>query len=161
MKSVVLTVGNDLMGDDGAGPLLARLLEGDPAPGWTAVDGGTMPENELSHLRGLGPDRVVIFDAADMGRAPGEVRVIDAAAIAAHAFAGTHALPLSFLIGLLREFVPDVRMVGIQPAVVALAEPLSDAVRVAVESLHARLRDGQGFDGCEALIVEEQETQQE
>ncbi|PRH18935.1 hydrogenase maturation peptidase HycI [Burkholderia multivorans] len=157
MKGVVLTVGNDLMGDDGAGPLLARLLECEPAPGWTAVDGGPMPENELSHIRGLGLDRVVIFDAADMGLAPGEVRFIDAAAISAHAFAGTHALPLSFLIGLLREFVPDVRMLGIQPAVVALAEPLTEAVRVAVESLHTRLREGQGFDGCAALLVEEQE----
>lgn len=161
MKGVVLTVGNDLMGDDGAGPLLARLLEGDPAAGWTAVDGGTMPENELSQLRGLEPDRVVIFDAADMGLAPGEVRVIDAEAICAHAFAGTHALPLSFLIELLREFVSDVRMVGIQPAVVALAEPITDAVRVAVESLHARLRDGQGFDGCAALVVEEPEVQED
>ena len=40
-KRVILTVGNSLMGDDGAGPLLAELLESEPAPGWAVIDGGS------------------------------------------------------------------------------------------------------------------------
>lgn len=36
---VVLTVGNSMMGDDGAGPLLAELMEADPIEGWIVING--------------------------------------------------------------------------------------------------------------------------
>jgi hydrogenase 3 maturation protease len=37
--SVILTVGNSLMGDDAAGPHLAALLAAAPAAGWDVIDG--------------------------------------------------------------------------------------------------------------------------
>lgn len=36
---VVLTVGNSMMGDDGAGPLLADLMEANPIDGWMVING--------------------------------------------------------------------------------------------------------------------------
>ena len=44
VKTVVLAVGNSMMGDDGAGPLLAELMTQSPIPGWEVVDGGSAPE---------------------------------------------------------------------------------------------------------------------
>ena len=44
-KQVVFTVGNSLRGDDGAGSLLAELLQAEPAPDWVVIDGGSAPEN--------------------------------------------------------------------------------------------------------------------
>ncbi len=150
-RGVILTVGNILMGDDAAGPLLAEMLERAPAEGWEVVDGGAMPENEVHRLRALEPERVLIVDVADMELPPGEVRFIDDEVVAERLFATTHALPLTFLMTLLREFVPDVQLLGIQPSLVAFAFPLSQAVKNAVETIHRRLAAGEGIDGYERL----------
>jgi hydrogenase 3 maturation protease len=50
-------------------------------------------------------------------------------------------LPLTFLIEALREFVPQVELLGIQPDIVAFGYPLSPAVRQAVEQVYANLKD--------------------
>jgi hypothetical protein len=84
-----------MMGDDGAGPLLAELCAGHPPAGWQVIDGGAAPENDIGHIRELRPDRLVIVDATDMGLAPGETRVIDEKDIAAMFIMTTHNLPLN------------------------------------------------------------------
>lgn len=143
MTDVVLTVGNTLMGDDGAGPLLADLLETSPALGWSVIDGGSAPENVTHLVRASGPDRVLLVDAADMGLAAGEIRRIDPALVADRFLIDTHAIPLDFLIASLRESVREVVFVGVQPARVAFYEDMTPAVRAAVVDLHRRLRAGE------------------
>jgi len=145
MTGVILTVGNGLMGDDGAGPLLAEYLAREPVIGWTGIDGGSMPENELYFIRSLAPRRLVIVDAADMGLDPGTVRRIPVHAIISPVFTTTHAMPLTFLLEYLREFIPDVLMLGIQPRLVAFAMPLSAEVRAAVENVYLNLQKGFDF----------------
>jgi hydrogenase 3 maturation protease len=54
----------------------------------------------------------------------------------------THTLPLSFLIEALREFVPRVDLIGIQPGVIAFGFPMSEEVRLAVEQVYADLQNG-------------------
>lgn len=54
--NIVFCVGSVLRGDDAAGPLLAKKLEDFPVEGWTAVDGGQTPENDLGYLRRLAPE---------------------------------------------------------------------------------------------------------
>lgn len=151
--NLVLTVGNSMMGDDGAGPYLAELLEQNPASDWVVVDGGSAPENYAHHVHELRPERVVIVDATDMGLEPGAIRVVDERCIADMFIMTTHSLPISFLIERLRESVDEVVFVGIQPAVVAYAFPMMDVVKQAVEHLHERLRSGQGLDGLECLVA--------
>jgi hydrogenase 3 maturation protease len=143
MTGVVLTVGNVLMGDDGAGPWLAERLEADPAPGWQVVDGGSAPENVTHVVRGAKPDRVLIVDAARMGRPAGSVLRIDPATVADHFLLGTHAIPLDFLVASLEETVPEVILVGIEPARVAFYEEMTAVVRAAVDELHHRLKSGE------------------
>lgn len=140
--NVILTVGNSMMGDDGAGPLLAEMLTQSPAAGWTVIDGGSSPENVSHEVEALAPQRVIVVDAADMALEPGSVRLIDDAAIADMFIMTTHNLPLSFLIERLREFVPDVLFLGIQPDIVAFHFPMTDPVRHAVETVHADLCAG-------------------
>ncbi|MGK3144105.1 hydrogenase maturation peptidase HycI [Pantoea sp. C2G6] len=132
----LLCVGNSMMGDDGAGPRLAELCADQPLSGWTVVDGGAIPENDIGYLRELRPDRLVIVDATDMGLLPGEMRIIDESAIADMFMMTTHNLPLTFLIQQLREDIPDITFIGIQPDVVAFCFPLSPAVEQAVNRLH-------------------------
>lgn len=142
MPDLILTVGNSMMGDDGAGPLLAELLTNAPASGWAVIDGGSAPENVAHQVQALSPQTVVIVDAADMALTPGEVRLVDDANIADMFIMTTHNLPLSFLIERLRETVPQVLFVGIQPDIVAFGFPMTDPVRNAVTTLHAQLVAG-------------------
>ncbi|QJW53695.1 Hydrogenase 3 maturation protease [Serratia plymuthica] len=153
MDSVLLCVGNCLMGDDGAGPLLAELCQAAPPAGWTVIDGGAAPENDIHAIRQLRPQRLVIVDATDMGLAPGETRVIDPADIADMFIMTTHNMPLSFLIDQLRADIPDITFIGIQPEVVAFYYPIGPAVQQAVKTLHQRLCHWQAHGGYSTLTV--------
>jgi len=153
MTDVLLCVGNCMMGDDGAGPLLAELCAGNPPAGWTVIDGGAAPENDIGHIRELRPDRLVIVDATDMGLAAGETRVIDEKDIADMFIMTTHNLPLNFLIDQLRETVPEITFFGIQPEVVAFYYPIGAAVQQAVTRLHQRLHDWPINGGYPPLVV--------
>ena len=54
----------------------------------------------------------------------------------------THNLPLTFLIGALKEIAPEVRFLGIQPSVIAFGYPVSPGVKNAVAEIHERLQSG-------------------
>jgi hydrogenase 3 maturation protease len=75
-----------------------------------------------------------------MGLLPGEVCPLSEDAIANQFIFTTHDMPLSFLIEALKEFVPRVHFIGIQPDVVAFAYPMSSHVRQAVETVYEQLQ---------------------
>ncbi|TDR79675.1 hydrogenase maturation peptidase HycI [Paludibacterium purpuratum] len=152
--NLILAVGNAMMGDDGAGPLLASLLHSAPAAGWLAIDGGSAPENVAHSVLAAKPRRVVVFDAADMGLDPGEIRLVDDRTIAEMFIMTTHNLPLNFLIERLREEIDEVLFLGVQPDVVAFYFPMTPKIDTAVRALHARLVAGQGLDGLAWLSSE-------
>ncbi|MGM3173617.1 hydrogenase maturation peptidase HycI [Dickeya lacustris] len=149
---MVLTVGNTMMGDDGAGPLLAERMTQQPVNGWSVIDGGAIPENAAHTLRSLKPRRLLVVDATDMGLAPGEMRIVDPQRIAEDMLMNTHSLPLNYLIDSLKEDIPEVIFIGIQPALVAFYFPISQEVTQAVEQLYQRLAAWEGNGGIEALV---------
>jgi hydrogenase 3 maturation protease len=156
-RQVVFTVGNELRGDDAAGPLLARLLEEGPLEGWDVIDGSSVPENHVHAVRRLNPTRVVVVDAADMGLPVGEIRRIDERDVAQHFLMTTHSLPLSFVLASLKESITDVEFVGIQPRNTDFLAPVSPRIREAVESLYLWLREGGdsadiAWQGCERFL---------
>ncbi|MEF1311571.1 hydrogenase maturation peptidase HycI [Vibrio mytili] len=148
-QNLLLTVGNNMMGDDGAGPLLAQLCRENPV-GWSVIEGGTMPEDSLHLIRKIQPRRVLVVDAADFGEKAGEVRIIESDTIADMFMVSTHSLPLNFLIDELKTFVPEVKFVGIQPAIVAFSFPMTEMVTDAVAELHRRLPEWEGDGGYES-----------
>jgi hydrogenase 3 maturation protease len=135
-KKLVVTVGNGMMGDDAAGPLLAEKLKLAPLNGWETLNGGSAPENSLFLIREMAPEQVLIVDAADMDLAPGEIRLISDDRIEDPFFMTTHTLPLTYLMQSLREFVPKVDLLGIQPDVVAFGYPVSASVKLAVDRVY-------------------------
>ncbi|MFO6297057.1 hydrogenase maturation peptidase HycI [Rahnella selenatireducens] len=138
-RYALLCVGNSMMADDGAGPRLAELCAEKPLSGWTVVDGGAAPENDIGYLRELRPTHLVIVDATDMGLMPGEMRILEESDIGEMFMMTTHNLPLTFLMQQLREDIPQITFVGIQPDVVAFYYPMSEAVEQAVIRLHQLL----------------------
>ncbi|QXC36956.1 hydrogenase maturation peptidase HycI [Aeromonas jandaei] len=137
--NLVLTVGNAMMGDDGAGPYLADKLQATPLPGWIHIDGGIAPENVVYKVRELQPERVVLVDAAEIGEKAGTLQVIPPETIAEMFIFSTHNMPLNFLIDELKTFVPEVIFVGVQPAIVAFSFPMTEMVSEAMDYLYQHL----------------------
>ncbi|MFQ2345863.1 MULTISPECIES: hydrogenase maturation peptidase HycI [Aeromonas] len=137
--NLVLTVGNAMMGDDGAGPYLADKLQTTPLPGWIHIDGGIAPENVVYKVRELQPARVVLVDAAEIGEKAGTLQVIPPETIAEMFIFSTHNMPLNFLIDELKTFVPEVIFVGVQPAIVAFSFPMTGMVSEAMDYLYQHL----------------------
>ena len=153
MTNVLLCVGNSMMGDDGAGPLLAEKCQAAPQDDWVVIDGGTAPENDVVAIRELRPQRLLLVDATDMGLAPGEIRIIDPDDIAEMFMMTTHNMPLNYLIDQLKEDVGEVIFLGIQPDIVGFYYPMTDAIKTAVETVYQRLANWEvngGFADLEA-----------
>jgi hydrogenase 3 maturation protease len=135
MTKLLLTVGNGLMGDDGAGPLLAQLLAHTHLNGWVVLNGGSSPENVLHQIREHAPSHVVVIDSADMDLPPGSIRKVPQQNLENPLYFTTHTLPLTFLIESLNEFVLQSTFIGIQPEIVAFGFPMSSSVSQAVKTL--------------------------
>ncbi|ALB62575.1 Coenzyme F420 hydrogenase maturation protease [Cronobacter condimenti 1330] len=155
MTDVLLCVGNSMMGDDGAGPLLAEKFRAASQGEWVLVDGGSAPENDIGAIRELRPERLLIVDATDMGLSPGEIRLIDPDDIADMFMMTTHNMPLNYLVDQLRDDTGEVIFLGIQPDIVGFYYPMTDAVKTAVDTVYQRLAHWEGNGGFASLDVGE------
>jgi len=140
---LVLTVGSVLRGDDAAGPMLAKMLETRPIADWEVIDGGQTPEDELSVIRKKAPDLLLLVDAADMGLAAGEIRLLDEKDVLSDFLITTHSLPLTFLLKELKACCKEVIFLGIQPSHTEFFGALHPDVRKAVESVYDCLAAGE------------------
>jgi hydrogenase 3 maturation protease len=138
---VVLGVGSPLRSDDAAGLHVAAALAHAPLPHVTVIDAGPAPENFTSEIRRLRPAVLLIVDCAQMGEAPGCIRMITPDEISGVSF-GTHGLPLSVLAGYVsREVGCSVIFLGIEPSSLEPGEVLSPSAKAGVAEAVAVLRE--------------------
>jgi hydrogenase maturation protease len=72
---LVLGIGNELLGDDGAGVVAARRLATSPMPGVEVLDGGTLGLMLMPYIAGR--QAVLVLDAvSEIHGKPGEIVVI-------------------------------------------------------------------------------------
>lgn len=134
-RTVVVGVGNRLMGDEGIGVRVVEELRRRPLSGAVdVVDAGTIGLDLLFVLEGYG--RAVIVDAAEMGLPAGEVRVLGPADLAeagpvtdAHGMGVAQVLELAEATGLCPA---NVVLVGVQPERIVPALDLSEPVKAAL-----------------------------
>jgi len=142
-RVAVVGIGNVSRGDDAAGTLVARALLAGPAkPAETAlvVPAGEAPENYTGLIRAFSPGLVVLVDCASGGRRPGDIFIVDPAAIAEEDVS-THRIPLSRLVRFIRETMEcRVLVIGIEPSSIAEGRDVSPAVAAAVREAAAALR---------------------
>ncbi len=140
-RLAIIGVGNPLRGDDGVGPRLVALLRSRPLPpGVVAIDGGTGGFSLLFLLE-EGWERVIIVDAADVGRAAGEfVRFTpeevhlarEAKPLSLHNAGLSEVLALAEALG---RPLPPIVLFGVQPASLDWREGLSEEVERALPAL--------------------------
>jgi len=149
---LVLGVGNSMKGDDGVGPrVVGRLTaackppaarsEPDGAVAVVALDCGVTPENYTSVVRRLRPALLLIVDAADMGLAAGECRIIPSGRVGALGLS-THSMPLSMFMSYVSDLASKVVLIGVQPRVMALGAPMSSEVAGAGDALARLIAQG-------------------
>ena len=138
--TVVIGLGNPLMGDDGLGlAALARLRERWVLPpGVELVDGGTWGMNLLPVIEDA--SNVLLMDAIDTGAAPGTLAVVERARLPRYLAAklSPHQVDLRDVLALaeLRGTLPASTVaIGLQPAVVELTGELSPALEGRLDAL--------------------------
>ncbi|MFH1786693.1 MAG: hydrogenase 3 maturation endopeptidase HyCI [archaeon] len=133
---IVLGVGNEMKGDDGVGPYVAKKVK--QTDQLVAIDTSTAPENFFGKIEELKPDKLIVVDAIDFGGNPGETRVVDTAKLDRRA-QSTHNMPIRLLIDILKI---SAVFVGIQIRQNVIGEGLSPEVKAAADALVKKLNSG-------------------
>jgi len=139
-RLAIIGLGNPLRGDDGVGcRLVEELARGELPPDVRVLDGGTAGLGLLDLLEGW--NRVIIVDAAEMGRRPGEFVRFTPAEVRLHASPdrfSLHHAGLSealALAGALGQALPEMVIFGVQPVEIDWGEGLSPAVEAVLPAL--------------------------
>ena len=91
------------------------------------------------------PDVLLLVDAAQMGREPGTIAVVDERDVVSDLLITTHSLPITFLLEDLKKSCKQVVFLGIQPAQLEFMEPLTPEVLRSVERIYEFLKQGADF----------------
>jgi coenzyme F420 hydrogenase subunit delta len=145
---IILGCGNILFGDDGFGPAVAQSLRRDfIVPDEVCiVDAGTSVRQILFDIILLDkkPSKIVILDAMDCGREPGELFALDIDCIPKNKLDSfsVHQVPTSNLLRELRDFcnievIVIVCQVSSTPNMVSpgLSKQIEEAVKYAAETI--------------------------
>ncbi len=136
---VVLGLGNTLHADDGAGPQAIERLRCDPRipVDVSLIEGGTLGLELLSYVWDC--SYLIVLDAVDVGQPPGTlVRMSSQELQTLPSQGNVHQLGVADLLVALRvlaDRVPEVVLLGVQPANTEWGTELSRSVAAAVPAL--------------------------
>ena len=129
--AAIVCVGSDLNGDDAAGPLVARRLQG--AIPWKLYDTQTAPESFLMKIARGNPDSVLLIDALHFGGDAGALHLFEADDISGQGPSTHGPAPMAFLEALQMIHPCSCAVLGIQPQRVDVGSPPTDSLLAAVE----------------------------
>jgi hydrogenase maturation protease len=144
--TLILCLGNPLLGDEGIGVRVAEELKGLELPdGVSVVGGGTAGLRLISLMEGY--QRVIIVDAADMGHPPGRVvrftpsevqlEMVEAP-LSLHQIGLVEALALAEAL----EVAPgELVIIGVQPGRVEMSGELSPEMEGAIPQIIRMILD--------------------
>ena len=153
-STLVLGLGNPLMGDDGVGlAVLSRLQQGWECEGVHLVDGGTWGMNLLPLIEDT--RRLLLLDAIRLGVEPGTLHLLTRDQLPRYLShkLSPHQIDLKEILALaeFRGTLPEVAVaLGVEPAAVELSTTLSQPVEARLEELTdlALLQLGQWGHSC-------------
>lgn len=133
-RTLVLGVGNVLLADEGAGVHAMRYLKDHyDLSGVTYIDAGTLSFTLASDIADA--DHLVVFDAAQLGAAPGAIKVLQGEDVDEFLKSGkcsVHEVGFADLMDIARleGYLPTrYALIGIQPETLGWGEFPSEAVR--------------------------------
>ncbi|MDR1684550.1 MAG: hydrogenase maturation protease [Elusimicrobiota bacterium] len=112
-KVAFLAVGNPLRGDDAFGPLVYGRLKQRASADFLPLDGGELPESQISPIKRFNPAVLIMADAALMpGEPAGALKLLNGQDIINPALS-THTLPLSVMLKFLKQDLPNLKIIFI------------------------------------------------
>jgi hydrogenase maturation protease len=154
VRSLVLALGNPLLGDEGVG---LRALEelassADLSPSVELLDGGTAGLSLVPRLQAA--DRVLVLDAISAGRAPGTVMKLDGEELRREGYAkmSPHQIGLGDILSASRLAggPEEVVVLGVEPESlglgVGLSAPVENALGTVVAAALRQLREWEGLE---------------
>lgn len=140
-RAALFGIGAVLREDDYAGMYLMSLLAPIAGEDLLLVEGSTAPESCTGVIRSFKPDTVIVFDAARMGRQPGDYSVLSPDEISGATFS-THMLPLPVTLSYLEASCGCITAyVGIEPCSTGQGIGMDPHVKAGVERLAKELRE--------------------
>ena len=145
-RIAILGVGSELRADDEAGILAAQELdisskEINKTMDFRVFFGYTAPENLSGEIKKYEPTHVLIIDAADMGKKPGETAVFTPEDSGGISFS-THKLPIKVLADYLMQSINcKIVVIGIQPKTLEFGEAVSEEVKATVKYVSNIIKD--------------------
>lgn len=142
MQTVILGIGNELLGDEGVGVHAVRSLEKEPLPpGTRTLEVGTAILDALEELESA--DRVIVLDAMKDGGEPGTVykTTLDQCS-GSSCIASMHGFDIFRVMALAgRNTPPPVTVFGVEPGVINWSLELSPQVADSLPHLLDAVQD--------------------
>ena len=134
-KTAVVGIGNIIRGDDGLGPKLIEILKTKQIKA-SLFDCGTAPENYIFPILATSCDTVALVDAADMGIAPGGIKIFGLGEITNVSFSTHNPSPRLFTDLLMtgRDNL-NIFVISIQPKTTELGAAVSEEVMKGISIL--------------------------
>lgn len=144
--TLILGLGNPLLGDEGIGVRVAEELDKLELPaGVTVLEGGTAGVNLINLMEGY--QRVIIVDAADMGRVPGSVfrfTPSEARFKTAPTLLSPHQIGFGEVLALAEALElgpPEVVIIGVQPSRIESGTGLSSELKKTIPQIIRIIHD--------------------
>ena len=132
-KTIILTIGNILKGDDAVGPIIYQQLKGKLCV--EIIDAGTVPENYIQTIIKKAPENLLIIDAIDFAAPAGAIRMFEHCQLNS-LIISTHSLSPRVFVDMITHAIDiQVDFIGIQPLQTQMGQPLSTAVDKAAQQL--------------------------
>lgn len=129
---VIVVLGNELRGDDGAGILFGNLLGEQTS--LNVVNGGDAPENFTGIIVEKCPDIVLIVDAMNFNGKPGDIKLVSGENLEKDSVS-THGSLRLFVDYLEKMTGAQILVLGFQPFSTGLGEKISPEVSESVRKI--------------------------
>lgn len=142
MNTLVLGLGNTLLGDEGIGVHVIQKMQNEYSDlnGVTFLDGGTLSFTLASYIEEA--NNLVIIDAAQLNRTPGEISVFEGENmdhfVTGNRNKSVHEVNITDILALayLTDHLPKRRaLIGIQPKFIDWSDTLSEPVEQAIPNI--------------------------
>ncbi|MCF7916787.1 MAG: hydrogenase 3 maturation endopeptidase HyCI [Candidatus Omnitrophica bacterium] len=138
-KNVIVTVGNSLRADDGVGPYIGSKIES--KSNLIVFNTEYNPENIIESVIELDPVQIIFLDAANFGKKPGTVAIIDLESIP-EVTISTHTIPLAVVAKILaKDTKAAINFIGVQVKNVQLGDKLSPEVAESADKIIKHIKE--------------------
>lgn len=117
-KLLILGIGENRMGDDGAGQFISFGLDQfNQSSNICIINGGITPEERLQEIIDFQPDLMLIIDVIDLPSPRGSIDVFDESQLVNYLPISSHSMPLPVFVDRCHHGIPhlSMKLIGIRP----------------------------------------------